>query len=138
MMKQKTKAQSLVEFAILLPIFLLVVLGIFDLGRVIYTLSALHNAAREGARYGAIHHCDTIGIEATARHFAVGLGDGVTVTIQEVQGIDPPVLERIIVTVEYEFKTVTPLVGVFLGEDGSIPLSSQSRQHVEQLYDCTP
>jgi hypothetical protein len=138
MKKQKTRAQSLVEFAILLPIFLLVVLGIFDLGRVIYTLSALHNAAREGARYGAIHHCDTAGIEAAARRLAIGLGDGVTITITEAMGGVPSRLERIIVTAEYEFRTVTPLVGVFLSEDGSITLSSQSRQHIEQATDCSP
>ena len=107
MMNQKTKAQSLVEFAILLPIFMLVVLGIFDLGRVIYTLSALHNAAREGARYGAVNHCDTPGIVATARHFAVGLGDGVTVTsdyIYSLDGEQTPL--RIIVTVTYSWRVL--------------------------------
>jgi hypothetical protein len=137
MKKQKTRAQSLVEFAILLPIFLLVVLGIFDLGRVIYTLSALHNAAREGARYGAVHHCDTAGIETAARRLAVGLGDGVTINIEEAVGGVPLRLERIIVTAEYEFRTVTPLVGVYLGNDDSIPLTSQSRQHIEQADDCS-
>ena len=130
MKTQKIRAQSLVEFAILLPIFLLVVLGIFDLGRVIYTLSALHNAAREGARYGAIHHCDEAGIEATVQHFAVGLGDGVTV-IPSHHGDD-----QIVVTVTYSFRTVTPLVGVFLREDGSILLSSQSTHHIEQPTPC--
>jgi len=135
MKTQKTKAQSLVEFAILLPIFLLVVLGIFDLGRVIYTLSALHNAAREGARYGAVNHCDFPGIEATAQHFAVGLGEGVVVTssiIFEETGVPG----RISVITTFDFRTVTPLVGVFLGEDGYITLSSQSIQHIEQPIPC--
>ena len=118
--------------------FMLVVLGIFDLGRVIYTLSALHNAAREGARYGAVHHCDIAGIEAAARRLAIGLGDGVTIIIQEAVGGEPPRLERIIVTAQYEFRTVTPLVGIFLSEDGSITLSSQSRQHLENTTDCSP
>jgi hypothetical protein len=130
------KAQSLVEFAILLPVFILIVLGIFDLGRVIYTYSALHNAAREGARYGIIHHCDEAGIEATARRYAIGLGDGIDVAIAEEYHGSPPALERIIVTATFEFKTVTPFVGVFLGPDNSVTLSSQSRQHIEQATTC--
>jgi hypothetical protein len=134
-MKKKYKAQSLVEFAILLPIFLLIVLGIFDLGRVIYTLSALHNAAREGARYGAVNHCDPAGIENTAQHFAVGLGEGVTVSSNLIMVDGVP--ERIRVVVSYQFRTVTPLIGVFLGEDGLITLSSESRQHVESPIPCS-
>ncbi len=41
--------QSLVEFAILLPVFLLIVVVIFDLGRAVYYYSVIFNAAREGA-----------------------------------------------------------------------------------------
>lgn len=40
--------QSLVEFAIVLPVLLLLVVMIFDLGRAVYYSSAIHNAAREG------------------------------------------------------------------------------------------
>lgn len=138
MMKQKTKAQSLVEFAILLPIFLLVVLGIFDLGRVIYTLSALHNAAREGARYGAVNYCDEDGIEARAWHFAVGLGDGVEVESSPLYFPGDGIPDQIQVIVFFDFRTVTPLVGVFLGEGGVITLSSMSTQHIEDPTNCNP
>lgn len=135
MKTQKRKAQSLVEFAILLPIFVLVVLGIFDLGRIVYTFSALHNAAREGARYGVVNHCDEAGIEATAKKYAVGLGDTVVVTSSIIYD-ESNAPSRISVITEYQFRTVTPLVGVFLGEDGSFPLTSQSIQHIEQPIPC--
>jgi len=125
----KSRGQSLVEFAILLPVFLIIVLGIFDLGRVIYDYSALHNAAREGARYGAVNHCDNNGIIAAARHYAVGLGDGVEVYPDIIYSLGVPV--QIKVRVVYPFRTITPLVGVFLGADGSIPLQSESHQHIE-------
>ena len=46
----RTRGQSLVEFAVVLPIFLLVVCGLFDLGRAVFVYSSLTNAAREGAR----------------------------------------------------------------------------------------
>jgi hypothetical protein len=42
-----------VEFALVLPVFLLVLFGLFDVGRLVYTNSALSQAAREGARLAA-------------------------------------------------------------------------------------
>ena len=44
-------AQTLVEFALVLPILLLLILGTMDLGRMFYTKMILTNAAREGANY---------------------------------------------------------------------------------------
>ena len=48
------QGQSLVEFAIVLPVFLLIVFGIIDAGRYIYLVNAFNQAAREGARYGSV------------------------------------------------------------------------------------
>ena len=48
-------AQSLVEFALLLPLFLLVVTGIFDVGRAVWQENSLAYAAREGTRYAIVH-----------------------------------------------------------------------------------
>jgi len=45
--------QGLVEVALALPVFILVVLGIFDVGRLVFTNSVLSQAAREGARLAA-------------------------------------------------------------------------------------
>ena len=42
--------QSMVEFALLLPLFVLVIVGIFDLGRAFFAYIAISNGAREGAR----------------------------------------------------------------------------------------
>jgi len=51
----RPRGQSLAEFAIVLPIFLLVVFGMIDIGRVIWATDNITNAAREGARYASIH-----------------------------------------------------------------------------------
>lgn len=45
--------QTLVEFALVLPVFLLVVFGLIDVGRLVYTNSTLSQAVREGARLAA-------------------------------------------------------------------------------------
>lgn len=48
---KKFSAQGLVEFALTLPILLLLVLGAMDFGRAFYMKVALENSAREGAYY---------------------------------------------------------------------------------------
>jgi Flp pilus assembly protein TadG len=57
---RRPRGQALVEFALVLPMFLTLMLAIFDIGRVIWARNSLENAAREGARY-AIVHGDSIG-----------------------------------------------------------------------------
>lgn len=42
--------QSMVEFAVLAPVFFLLLLGTIDLGRAIYIYNSISDAAREGAR----------------------------------------------------------------------------------------
>ncbi len=46
--------QSLVEFALVFPIFFVLLMGIIDLGRFVYTDATLSQAAREGARVAAV------------------------------------------------------------------------------------
>lgn len=48
-----------VEFALVLPIFLVLVLGIFEFGRAFNIQISLSEAAREAARYAAIHQSDS-------------------------------------------------------------------------------
>ncbi len=45
--------QTLVEFAIIIPVFLLILFGLIDVGRLVYTNAAVSQAAREGARLAA-------------------------------------------------------------------------------------
>lgn len=52
--KNKQQGQSLVEVAISLPILLLILSGLLDLGRIYYTYIALEEAAAEAALYLAI------------------------------------------------------------------------------------
>ena len=60
------RAQSLVEFALTLPLLSLLLLGTVDLGRVFKLYVTITNASREGARYGIQNPADTPGIQAHA------------------------------------------------------------------------
>lgn len=47
--------QSLVEFALVLPVFLLIVLGVIEVSRAVWQENTLAYAAREGSRYAIVH-----------------------------------------------------------------------------------
>jgi hypothetical protein len=51
---KRARGQGLVEFALVLPIFLLLIFGLIDMGRFAYMNSTLSQAAREAARVAAV------------------------------------------------------------------------------------
>ena len=53
--RRSSRGQGLVEFAMIAPLFFLLLLGIVEFGRAIYYVQILNNAAREGARYAIVH-----------------------------------------------------------------------------------
>ncbi|HTC85547.1 MAG TPA: TadE/TadG family type IV pilus assembly protein [Candidatus Acidoferrum sp.] len=52
--RQRSRGQSLVEFAIVFPIFMLVLAGLLDFGFLLYNRISVINAAREGARAASV------------------------------------------------------------------------------------
>lgn len=58
--------QSLVEFSMILPIFLILVFALVDFGRGFYTWQVVTNAAREGARAAAVQS-DSATVDAKIR-----------------------------------------------------------------------
>lgn len=53
--RRTRRGQALVEFALVIPIFLLVMVALFDLGRAVFAYNTLTNAAREGARIAIVN-----------------------------------------------------------------------------------
>lgn len=51
----KSRGQAMVEFAIIFPVFILLLVGMFDFGRVVWVNNTLATAAREAARYAIVH-----------------------------------------------------------------------------------
>jgi PKD repeat protein len=63
----RSRGQAIVEFALIFPIFLLLLLIAVDAGRLYFSLIQVHNAAREGAAVGAVSPTDLASITARAR-----------------------------------------------------------------------
>ena len=59
--KVNEKGQNLVELALILPLILVILIGVLDLGRIFFAQIAVANAAREGVRYLTTHPADGLG-----------------------------------------------------------------------------
>ena len=89
--RRSIHGQSVLEFAILLPLLMLIVVGILDLGRLSSAYVVITNAAREGARYGASHQADgaNLASNVTSRARAEATGTGIDPTQMQVSCISP-------------------------------------------------
>jgi hypothetical protein len=134
------RGQALVEFALIFPVFMLIIVALFDVGRAVFAYNTLTNAAREAARLGIVNQ-DLTSIRARAIGQAVSLGlapGDIAVEFRE-DGLDPvanPVCTTpklgcvVIVSVSYDWQAVTPIVGQIVGP---LQLASRSVFPVEFL-----
>ena len=131
--RERERGANLVEFALVLPLLLLMLVGIADLGRAFTTYIAITNAAREGARYGAkrpwfrdpitqavIDEAANSGVTLTDDEIVIAI-NGVEVTAAEFDGDggDP-----LTITVNHDFPLI---LGGLLGlSGGTIPLRTST------------
>lgn len=130
--------QALVEFALILPVLVLILMGVFDFGRAFFGYNAISNGAREGARYGIIHPTardpsppyadpDTIEGRAVAQTFILDIDE------VDVQVTFPSGTERgnpLTVTMQYHFYALTPLISIIWG-GGALSLESAATMYIE-------
>ena len=64
MKKRASIGQSIVEFALILPGMLMLVMGVLEIGRLFYIKVALQNAAREGAYFLSYYPDDIAGMRS--------------------------------------------------------------------------
>lgn len=125
--------QSLVEFALVLPIFLLVLFAIVDFGMAFHAWIAVTNSAREGARLGAVRG-PAAEIEQRVRDTTGTLDqDNLTVTVTNAEG-DPG--DSVIVDVSYAYSLMTPMADLMALVSGgtisdSLTLSSTADMRLE-------
>lgn len=82
---ENRRGAAMVEMALVLPVFLLVLMGMIEFGRAIMVGQLVTNAAREGARMAILDGSTNSSVSASIKSFlttAAGVGDGdITVTI---------------------------------------------------------
>ena len=138
--RQRTRGQALVEFALALPIFLVLMLAVFDLGRGIYMYNGVAEAARELARVTSVYPGTDVALGSTTQTAAVlaaqkalipGLGDptftcvdidGSSITDECVAGM------QVKVVINAPYQPVTPVLSMV----GNILLASSSTFSIQQ------
>ena len=130
--KHGQRGAALLEFGLAFLIFLSVLYGIMEFGRIVSSYNILSGAAREGARYAMVHGSAS-GSVATAsdvqdvvRNWAIGLDtSSVAVTTTWNPGNAPG--GKVKVKASY---TVTPFTGLIL--KNGLTLQSSSQMSISQ------
>jgi hypothetical protein len=110
MSRRTESGQALVETALVLPVILAMVLGIFGFGRLFNAQLVITNASREGARVGALGRADD-GIKQSVNKYLTGAGltERVAISIDRPPSPDGPDVH---VAIRYPFHTGIALPGV--------------------------
>lgn len=105
--------QSLTEFALVVPLLLLITCGILDFGRVVFTYLQMNIVVQEAVRLGGLGKGDA-DITAFSRENAqVDNSNALRVTISPTQA-NRKSGDYVKVTLKYSLPYVTPLIGSLL------------------------
>lgn len=134
---RRDRGQSLVEFALIIPVIILLLMGLFDFGRLVFYFNSVSESARNGARVAIVNQTSA-DICRVAAERAVGLGlpttcqgagvDGVNVVCVGNCGLVNSGRQR--VTVRYTFRPLTPVVSSFTGP---IVVQSSAEMVIESI-----
>lgn len=119
---RRDDGQSLVEMAIVLPILLALLVGIFEMGRAWNVYQVITNAAREGARTAVIQTKSESDVRATIDGYLAdaGLDSAVGTVSITGQGTGFGQPTRVEIDYPYEFGFLGPVVSL-LGEGSAVP-----------------
>ena len=116
------RGQSVVEFALVLPVLILILLVVIDFGRVFYTWVNLTSAARVGAAYAAAHPTESFGpgsgyataILADRNDLGCPLSPTPAPPAPSF-GLDTSPGSFVTVTLGCDFRPATPFIGAIVG-----------------------
>ena len=127
---RREKGQSLTELALILPLLLIILAGVLDLGRLYYSYVAVTDAAAEGAAYAAIHPEESSRDEVYLR--AQEASRGLVQIDSGMVDVDCPSVVSgapVTVTVSYTFTVATPLINVIV-PGGALELRAVAREAI--------
>jgi len=115
---KREKGQSIVEFALVLPLILLIVCGIIDFGWLFYNQLTLNNACRDAARYAVVNATKSDLVSAVDEKaeqesrglFKKGINTQVTFT-----NPTNPLEGDVVVTLTAEMNALTPVLFIISG-----------------------
>lgn len=134
----REEGAAAVEFALVFPILVLLLLGIIQFGIVFYQWLEIEHAAREGARWASMRDAGSYGSQLAATKAVVkDAAPGVTLTDDDITVVPAnPTIEDfklpVTVTVSYDAPIVAPWMGEFFGVTGTtFTLKASATQRIE-------
>lgn len=122
------KGQALVEFAIILPLLLLLIMGIIQFGMIINAYLSIQNAAREGARAGILGSSDTE-IESIMINTLPALNaDSLIVNITPSEA-DRSSGDPLTVNVRYNYPIIIPIIDSLFSN--TVVLNAETSMRIE-------
>ncbi|GAB5078104.1 TadE family protein [Arthrobacter sp. AD-310] len=112
MRNDSERGAAAVEFAILLPLLLMLVLGIIEFGRAYNAQITLTNAARDGVRVMAIAN-DPTGARAAARNAASSVSSTIPDSDITLSTTACSTGNQVTLTIKYNLSTITGIAGPF-------------------------
>jgi len=144
----RSRGQALVEFALVFPVALLLLLAVVDIGRAVFIYNGLTNAAREGARLAIVNQ-DKALVAQRVQETAFGSGlsnltdlDDLVSFYKEDPNLDPddPTAPQCttmatgcvaVVTAKVDWSAITPIIGSIIG-----PISLTARSALPVEFVC--
>jgi Flp pilus assembly protein TadG len=133
---RENRGQSVVEFALVFPLLLVLLIGITEFGRAWMTMNVLTSAAREGARLAVVTAPDQAAVAARATEVCNAAG----ITPSNITCVGPDSADptrRVTVTVEMDFNFIVQNILGLLDADGlvtgTIPLRATSVMRHESV-----
>ena len=143
--RRSTSGQTLIEFALVFPLLIFLVTGLFDLGRAVISMSMLNTAVREATRDAIVLSWTTANknqeIETSVKKYLSlkTLKDNCQlvdnpickITVEYLDTTPPinpssPFDPKVSVTVVYHYEPITPGMAALIGGGGTIPITVKS------------
>jgi Flp pilus assembly protein TadG len=142
------RGQTLVEFALVIPIVILLFMGIFDMARLVYFFNAISDAARNGVREAIVNQsCSDVATSARSSAPGVDLSasSAIVLTVYRSPVVSATPTPDVCpglgggygigylaeVRVETTFSAITPVIGQIVGP---ITMASTARLPIERTY----
>ncbi len=125
---KKDDGQAMVELALILPVLLLIIMGIFEFGFMFNNYLTLNNVSREAARYASLGGTDAEAV-IRATEIAPNLdSDQLTIVITPTEA-NRGRGDSVEVVVTYQYSLLTPFLDGIIGN--GIPLEAKTVMRVE-------
>jgi TadE-like protein len=140
--RRRSRAQGMLEYALVLPVFLMLTIGVIDFSRAVWTYNTIAFISRDTARYGVVPtraksaiesygvtRCAAMGFKCYTPPLPSPLPDNSAAIVVN-RGTCGSPTQPVVVTVTYAFQPASLMIANLWG-GGILPLEATTQMFVE-------